>query len=376
MSLPPRDELDERIDAVTANPEPGVGRPREQLIWQFATQARACRTMGSELSTNLLTGALVDLERSGPTWRLARPHVAPGRGNAIALRLLAAVHRLVLTGEAPQLEPFYAATGGDADPSDAWPIVHALLEDREEDLVPLVALGCQTNEPGRAASLAIGYLDVATRSGLPIALTEIGTSAGLNLRWDHFHYTGGGQRWGEPDSPVDLAGFWTNVPPVSDVQATVISRRGIDRSPIDPTTTEGYLALASSIWGDQAARFGRLRGAIEIAREEPADIVTADAVEWVEDHLEPIEGQATVLAQSVLHQYLGADASRRLDDAVAAIGARTTTNAPLARIQLEPTTRPGRHGLSVTWWPGGETRELTTADPHGRDVRRVDARTA
>lgn len=372
MSDPERDDLDDRIDAVTAQPEPGVDRPRDQLIWQFATQARACRKMGSELYTNLLTRAITDLEQGGPAWRLVSPHVAPGRGNAIALRLMAAVHRLVLTGEAPQLEPFYAASGGDADPTTAWSIFHALLEEREEALVPLVALGCQTNESGRASSLAIGFLDVAARTGLPLALTEIGTAAGLNLRWDHFHYTGGGQRWGDPDSPVDLTGFWVDVPPVGEVQTTVISRRGVDRSPIDPTTTEGYLALASSVWGDQAARFERLRGAIELARAEPAELVTADAVEWVEDNLTPVEGQTTVLAQSVLREYLDDASRRRLDAAVAAAGAQATVAAPLAWVQLEPISLQRRHGLSVTLWPGGETRDLTTAGSLGMDVRRVD----
>ena len=368
-----RDDLDDRLDAVTAQPEPGVERPREQLIWQFAIQARACRTMGSELYTNLLTRALADLEDQGPTWRLVRPHVAPGRGHAIALRLLAAVHRLVLTSEAPHLEPFYASAGGQADPTAAWPAVRALLEDREHDLAPLVALACQTNDPGRASLLAIGFLDVAARTGQPIALTEIGTAAGLNLRWDRFHYAGGGQRWGDPDRPGDLTGFWVDVPAIGDVQATVISRRGVDRSPIDATTEEGELALTSSVWGDQAARFERLRGAIDLARTEPAELVTADAVGWVENNLAPIDGQTTVLAQSVLREYLDADSRRRLDAAVAAAGARATVTAPLAWVQLEPIDQQRRHGLRVTLWPGGETRALTTAGSFGTDVRRVDA---
>ena len=371
MSVPPHDELDDRIDALAARPEPGVDRPREQLIWQFATQARICRSLGSELYASLLARAIEDLEDGGPAWRLTSPHVAPDRGNAIALRLLAAVHRLVLTGEAPQLEPFYATSGGAADATAAWPIFHALLEDRAEDLVPLVALPCQTNEPGRAASLAIGYLDVAARTGLPIALTEIGTSAGLNLRWDRFHYGGGGQRWGDPASPVDLTGYWVDVPGVRDVRATVISRRGVDRSPIDPTTTEGELALSSSVWGDQAVRFERLRGAIEVARAEPAELITADAVEWVEDNLEPVAGQTTLLAQSVLREYLDDHGRRRLDAAVAAAGSRATETAPLAWVQLEPTSRLRRLDCSITLWPGGQTRALTTADPHGMDVRCV-----
>lgn len=368
-----RDEIEERIEPITSRPEPGVSRPRQQLVWQFATQARACRTMGSELYAHLLTRAIDDLEASGPCWRLVSPHVAPGRGNAIALRLMAAVHRLVLTDRAARLAPYYAATGGTSDPADAWPVFHAFVEEHEAELVPLVELGCQTNEPGRAASLAIGFLDVARRTGLPLAIAEIGTAAGLNLRWDHFYYSGGGQRWGEPTSRVDLSGFWVDAPEVTGVGATVVSRTGVDRAPIDPTTEEGWLALASSVWGDQATRFARLRGAIELAREVPADIVTADAVEWVEANLAPEEGRTTVLFQSVLREYLDEDGKRRLDSAVRAAGERASTGAPLAWLALEPISVKRRHGLSVSLWPGGETRQLTTAGSLGLDVRRTEA---
>lgn len=366
-------DLDARIASLTSRPEPGVTHPQEQLIWQFATQARACQLMGSELYTSLLMRATEDLESRGPCWRLVRPHLAPGRGNAIALRLMAAVHRLVLLGEAPELAPFYAATGGSSDPTEAWGPFRSLVEEREDDLVPLIALGCQTNEAGRAASLAIGCLVAAEHTGLPLAINEIGTAAGLNLRWDHFRYGGGGEHWGDRASPVDLSGFWIDPPAISEIQATVASRTGIDRSPIDPTSDEGWLALASSVWGDQGDRLARLRGAIELTRAVPADIVTADAVSWVEDHLAPTEGCTTVLMQSVLREYLTEEEQGRLTSAVEAAGRAATSTAPLAWVQLEPISVRRRHGLSLTLWPDGGRHELTTAGSLGGDVRRVDA---
>jgi hypothetical protein len=353
--------------------EPGVEHPKEQLCWQFAQQARACDAFGSALYTELLAEAIGDLHAEGVTWRLTRDHIAPGRGRAIALRVMAAVHRLVLSGEAPSLTPWFAATGGSADPTTCWPTFQEVLEGRESDLIELVKLGCQTNETGRAASLILGYLHVANRTRLPMTVIEIGSAAGLNLRWDHFHVSGGGSAFGDPASPVDLTGFWVDPGEVPDVDVEVVARTAVDREPLDPTTDEGRLALASSVWGDQAGRLARLDGAIELARRIQVTTVQADAVEWVESNLATTPGTVTVLVQSVLREYLGHEANARLDAAVAAVGAGATTDAPLGWIQLEPTSVKRRHGLTVATWPGGAPTLFTTASSLGPDVRRVGA---
>jgi hypothetical protein len=363
-------EVRERLERIVALPEPGVERPMEQLVWQFAQQARASLLAGSPMYAVLLLHAIVDLEAEGVTWRLVRDHVAPGRGNAIALRVMAAVHRHVLTGQAPTLERFFASTGGSDSPHDAWPPFLAHMEEHEDALIPLVRLGCQTNEPGRASALMIGLLHVAERFPHPVDLVEIGCAGGLNLRLDHFRYGGDGQAWGDPDSPVDLTGFWVDVDTVPDVRVEVASRLGVDPFPIDPTTEEGRLAITSSVWGDQAWRFRVLDGAFALARSIPAPIVESDGVEWVEQHLATTPGRTTVLMQSVMREYLSEEAKVRLDEAVAAVGATATEDAPLAWIELEPITLIRRHGLRVTMWPGGEVLEPVTMSSLGPDVRR------
>lgn len=359
-----------RLEELVGRPEPGVERPRDQLVWQFAQQARASLLMGSSLYAHLLLGALDDLETGGVTWRLVRGHVAPGRGHAIALRLMAAVHRLVLTGRAPGLERFFASTGGSDDPVLAWPVVLEVLTAQESAIRPLVALSCQTNEPGRSAALAIGLLDVAARHPGPIDLIEIGCAAGLNLRWDHFRYGGGCESWGDSSSPVDLRGFWADVDPVPDVHIRIERRIGVDPTPIDPTTEEGRLAVTSSVWGDQTQRFRLLAGAIELAARVPVTMIAADGVDWVAEHLRVTSGRTTVLMQSVVREYLDDTQTRRLEAAVAAAGRAASADAPLAWVELEPITLTRRHGLRVTTWPGGEQRMLATAGSLGMDVRR------
>lgn len=106
-------------------------------------------------------------------------------------------------------------------------------------------------------------MTAARASGLPLRLLEPGTSAGLHLRWDRFRYHAGPLVWGDPGSPVDLGDPFQGLPPPLGHAATVVERRGADRSPVDPTTLEGELTLLSYVWADQGERIGRLRAAID-----------------------------------------------------------------------------------------------------------------
>jgi hypothetical protein len=71
---------------------------------------------------------------------------------------------------------------------------------------------------------------------------------------------------------------------------------------------------------------------------------------------------------TVAWQYFPAETQARCRAALAAAGARATPDAPLARIGMEADAAPGSAALTVTLWPGGETRELARVDFHGRAV--------
>ena len=60
----------------------------------------------------------------------------------------------------------------------------------------------QTNEVARCGCLLPAFAAVA--DGRPLALIEIGASAGLNLRWDHYAYDYGGRAAGVPSSPLTI----------------------------------------------------------------------------------------------------------------------------------------------------------------------------
>jgi hypothetical protein len=119
--------------------------------------------------------------------------------SALALRLLGAVHRLVLRGDAPDLAAHYPSARG--RPGDVWPAFAAVLRDHRDELRRLVENPVQTNEPGRCVALLGGFLEVARATGLPLRLLEVGASAGLNLRFDRYRYQLGDERWGAPARP-------------------------------------------------------------------------------------------------------------------------------------------------------------------------------
>lgn len=363
------------VDAVAGNavddlgPEPSPDRPRDRTAWQLRVQARACALMGSPLYGHLLDRAADDCLAAGPTWEVLAPHAAAGRGDALGLRFMAAVHRLVLEGGAPRLAGFYPSAGGDPAHDGVWEAFHHTVGANVGTLSELAALPCQTNEVGRSAALMVGFLHVMAETGLSLRLLEVGASAGLNLRCDHFRIGGAGVVVGAAGSPVDLSEYWTVAPPDPPDRIDVVARRGCDRTPVDPTTAEGRLALTAAVWADQRNRLRRLRGAIELAQRIPAIVDEASLDTWTAQQLRTLPtGCATVVFHSVVAEYLPAPVRERFIAALHDAGARATVGRPLAWVRLEPVSALRHHGLEVTLWPGGDTQVLARCGAHGTDV--------
>ena len=253
----------------------------ERLRWQ----AEWCGKLGSPLYEDLLGHAAADVERGGPVWDvLSDPRSdVPDRDGALpgaqALRLMGAVHRLVLSGRAPELARFYPSAGG-VPGGGVHEAFGAVLEHRRTEVIELIDHPVQTNEPGRSAALLCGFLELVRTTGLPLRTLEVGASAGLNLRWDKYFYAGAGASWGDPRSPVRFEDAFEGEQPPLHVSVEVAERRGCDMDPLDPASEEDRLTLLSYVWPDQDHRFRPLRAALELAPETPAPIDRADAGEW------------------------------------------------------------------------------------------------
>ena len=333
-----------------------------------------------------------------------RDEPAPGpRGDALGLRLMAAAHRLALEGRAPEWATFLPSVreaaaaplvdassgrvppgaGLGAAPTDplavhdieaAWQALRDLIATRADELRPLVALPCQTNEVGRSAALAFGFF-AAARTGLPLRLLEVGASAGLNLRFDHFRFGGGGASWGPEESPVNLEGLWLEGPPLP-TDLRVVERAGCDRRPVDLSTEEGRLSLLSSVWADQQPRFARLRGALEIARRVPAPVVEADLAAWLPAQLEEARpGQATVVYHSIVDEYLPSATRQAFHECLDTAGARASRRRTALLAPPRAVPRPAHlwshpqelaGGDRASPGPLGPARERRAAGPPGR----------
>ena len=94
----------------------------------------------------------------------------------------------MLDGRAAQLRRWYPSTGGTWDAGTAWPEIVLTAANHSGSLRAALDQPPQTNEVGRSAALIGGLLRINRGSDVPVRLFEIGSSAGLNLRADHYRY--------------------------------------------------------------------------------------------------------------------------------------------------------------------------------------------
>ncbi len=343
----------------------------ERLAGLLATQAEAAGRLGSPMYEALLRRVASDATRDGPVRRVLTPYADDPGPAATGLRLLGAVHRLVLERRAGDLALSYPSVGGNFDAELAWPSFVAVLDQHADELVHLMAGPPQTNEVGRAAALVGGLLRLADSHGLPLRLFELGASAGLNLRPDRFRYEADAGGWGPPDSPVRLDPAWRGDWSPGEQPLDIVQRVGCDPSPVDPTSTEGRLVLTSYVWPDQAVRLQRLRGALEVAAAVPATVRRQTAAGLVSG-LRLADGTVTVLWHSVMWQYLSPAEKESVSAHIRRLGAAATPDAPFAHLFLEPWRRtPGaQHDFLVVLqhWPGGDRSVLGSAPGHGVPV--------
>jgi hypothetical protein len=364
-----------------------VADPAVVEALRFQRRAVTRRSLASPLYAALLDVALADLAEGGPCAAvLARaPDDVDPVPDALALRFLGGVQRLVLTGRAPDLAGWFPTAGGDrpawlggeggAVDADLAAAFRATVAAHADELAEALRLPVQTNEVGRCATLAVGFAALLRRHRLPLRLLEVGSSAGLNLRWDRWRYESGDSAWGDPAAPLRF-GEGVYREPFPDVSAplgpgeAVVERRGCDTSPIDPTTAEGTVLLRSFVWPDQAERHARLDAALAVAAEVPAVVERADADAFVAAHLaERRPGCTTVVFHSIVWQYLPDDRRAGILDAVAAAGAAATADAPVAWLRMEPGDDPAEAAeLRLATWPGGDDELLALSGYHGRPV--------
>ena len=333
------------------------------------------RERRSPLYVALMRGA-ADNARAGGVVDEVFPDGPGASGSVPELRLMTALHHLVLAGDAPELAGYYPSVGGHNPPDEAWPAAEAALREHLQWAIRQCTRTVQTNEPGRSTALYGGLLWLAARYRRPIRLLELGASAGLNLHPDRYRYVVGGHAFGDVASPLSFDEPWHGVP-VTDPRGAqgllvIEYRRGCDADPLDVSTRRGALRLMPYIWPDEPERLAHVTAAIEIARAHPPAVDKADVASWADRVLaEATPGRLTVVWQSVMRQYLDATTCHRLDARIEQAGRSASPDQPLARLTMEPggADHLTDYTLHCRTWPDCESVDLAATGSHGPPVR-------
>ena len=245
-------------------------------------------------------------------------------------------------------------------PTAAWPEILRTAA-AHTDVVARGAGSTAADQRGRPIRRADRRLVARSNRefDLPIRLFEIGSSAGLNLRADHYRYRYDGGQWGPADSPVTIDDAWRGRAAARGA-VRIVERNGYDIAPIDVTSADGEMTVLSYVWPDQTARLDRLRGAIAVARDVPARLDRQTAADAVAG-LTLADGALTVLWHSITWQYLSADERAAVRDGVDALAEHG---------RCRRAVRPPHHGAGAR----GARRAAQVPGAGGELARRRDTR--
>jgi hypothetical protein len=258
----------------------------------------------------------------------------------IPLTLLAAVHYLVLEGADPALAAIYAGEAhGDPGPLflDFWRAHRDAIDHI------LATRHIQTNDCGRSALIAPGLTWLASRFDRPLALVEVA----------------GGR------------------PPIAPRLPPIVSRIGIDRSPVDLGDPDDVRWLLACVWPD-SGRLERTAASIRLAQAAPPQVVAADANDVVPEILAGLpDGALATVVTTWAFAYFAADQRQEFIGHLAAVSrdrdvAWLSAESPgtVEPLGAEVAAHPDRAGsdiLGAVLFQNGvqEARLLGFAQGHG-----------
>lgn len=231
---------------------------------------------------------------------------------------------------------------------DQWPTVMASL----------LARATQTNEPGRCALL----VPVLASLPQPVALLEVGASAGLLLYPDRYTYRYGDHLLGSAGPVLDceLVG---REPPRRLPQ--VVWRAGLDANPLDVTDPVDVAWLEALIWPEHEHRRRRLHAAVEQAAADPPLLEKGDLVDDLPDLVAKAPPDATLVIfhSAVLYQ-VQPERSARFVDLVQGFDAHwVAIEATLPYDNLPPPPDDGAHNVLAL-----DGRPLAWTRAHGQGM--------
>jgi hypothetical protein len=244
--------------------------------------------------------------------------------------------------------------------------LRALVSDRRAELAAtMLARRTQTNEPARCATL----LPALARLPQPLALIEVGASAGLTLLVDKYSYDYEGHvvPGTDPRAPV-LACQPRGPVPLPARVPDVAWRAGLDLNPLDIRDDDDVRWLECLVWPGETGRRERLAAAIETARRDrdPPRVHRGDLLTDLAGLARQAPRGATlVIYHSAVLTYVQPAQRARFADLVRELGAVWISNEGPEVVRGVPAPPPGTRSFVLI--QDGQTIGL--AEGHGSWVQ-------
>lgn len=292
------------------------------------------------------------------------------RGQPAPNMLFGAVQYLLLRGvEHPLAAHYPILSGPEPTPGPAFPAFRAFCHEHPDRVGELIAARrTQTQVVRRCTCLLPAFGLIHREAGAPLALIDVGASAGLNLNFDRYAYRylrAGSEvlRWGKGGARVeleaDLRGPGTMPAPPPEIP--VASRDGIDLNPIDLADSDELLWLRALIWPEHVERHAQLVDAAAQLKDSPIRLHRGDASRDLPHLLERVPADVALVVYSTIALYqVPRDGRRRITEALEA----RSRERPVWQVALEGVHPPS---LTLTRYRSGsaETELLARASPHG-----------
>jgi hypothetical protein len=228
----------------------------------------------------------------------------------------------------------------------------------------------QTNEAARTGTI----LPLIAAVDGPVALIEVGCSAGLCLYPDRYRIAYDHHPPLVRDSPVTIDVATSGPVPIPQRLPEVVARIGVDLNPIDISAPEGRSWLEALIWPEHHHRLARLRAAASVVETEPPVLLRGDLVDTIGTALSLVPAAATpiVFHSAVLYYVARVDRRRFADQLARHDGVMWISNeAPGVVDDLTTDLRPPAGAARVAYFVIGQggTTTIGISDTHGSWIR-------
>lgn len=255
-----------------------------------------------------------------------------------------------------------------ADVGDPQAALAFALEHVESLRSVMMSRSTQTNEPARCAVL----LPALALLPEPLAILEVGASAGLCLPYERYEYVydDAGREVRVGTGAVALPCATAGVP-LPDRVPQIAARIGLDANPLDASDPDVAAWLRCLVWPEHTDRAQRLAAALAVVATDPPQIVQGLAPGAIPDAVDLLRRRAPDATVVVLHSatvaYLDPDGRAQF--------AATCRDLGVYRLGLEGAQPTADLGVQVDSGDFGGRFLLTLDDalmghahPHGRDL--------